>query len=412
MPIGFAMMLVGFVGFSYLVGFSGAFHILSNVPYDAISSYDFCVLPLFFLMASICLTSGLGKSLYKLVHTWIGRIPGGLSIATIGACAIFAAASASTIATAMTIGKVAIPEMKSYKYDSGLACGCVAAGGTLGILIPPSGILIVYGIITGQSISKLFVAGIIPGVILALAFMTLTFLWARLRPSLAPAGSRTSAKEKLAVIYESAEMIVLLLVVILGLIIGWFSPTEAGAAGAFGAIILSLIRGRLTGHGFKEAFIDTLSGTGMVFTILIGALVFNAFLAVSTIPMELAAKVAHLGLPPIMVMAAIILVYLFLGCFIDSFSMILLSIPIFYPVATALGFNPIWFGIVIVLVAEIALITPPVGMNVYVIWGVAHGVPMGTIFKGILPFLAALIIFIALMVIFPQIALFLPGLMG
>ena len=412
MPIGFAMILLGFAGFSYLVNLSGAFHILAKVPYVAISNYDFCVIPLFFLMASICLTTGFGTSLFKLVYTWIGRIPGGLSMATVGACAMFAAASASTIATALTIGKVAIPEMKAYKYDSRLACGCVAAGGTLGILIPPSGILIVYGIITEQSIAKLFIGGIIPGVMLALIFMVLTFVWARLNPAIAPTGPSTSFREKLAAIGESTEMVLLLLLVIVGLIVGWFTPTEAGAAGAFGAIVLSLIRRRLNLERFKEAFIDTLYGAGMVFTILVGALIFNSFLAVSTIPMELASWVAGLGLPPVMIMALILLVYLVLGCFIDAFSMVLLTIPIFFPVVTALGFNPIWFGVIVVLVVEIALITPPVGMNVYVIWGITRDVPMETIFRGILPFLAALIVFIIFLVAFPQIILFLPGLMS
>jgi tripartite ATP-independent transporter DctM subunit len=324
---------------------------------------------------------------------------------------MFAAASASTIATALTIGKVAIPEMRAYKYDSRLACGCVAAGGTLGILIPPSGVLIVYGIITEQSITKLFIAGILPGIILTLFFISLTILWARLNPSLAPASPGTTFKEKLNAFRDSFEIILLLVLVVIGLIVGWFTPTEAGAAGAFGSIFLSFIRKRLNLEKFKEAFSDTLYGAGMVFTILIGALVFNAFLAVSTIPMELATWAAGLNLPPIMIMLVIILIYLFLGCFIDAFSMILLTIPIFFPVVRALGFDPIWFGIITVLVAEIALITPPVGMNVYVIWGISTDVSMETIFRGIMPFLLALVIFIALLVVFPQIVLFLPGLM-
>ena len=412
MPIGLGMILIGFIGFTYLANFSGAFHILAQVPYDAITNYDFCVIPLFFLMAAVFLVSGFGKSLFQLVYTLIGRVPGGLSVATVGACAVFAAASASTIATALTIGKVAIPEMRTYKYDNKLACGCVAAGGTLGILIPPSGVLIIYGIITEQSITKLFIGGIIPGIILALAFMTLTIIWARLNPALAPAGPSTSLKAKLAAMAESVEMVLLLVLIIVGLIVGWFTPTEAGAAGAFGAIVLSLIRRRLNFKKFKEAFLDTLYGAGMVFTILIGALIFNAFLAVSTIPMELAAWVTGLPLPPLMVMVLILLVYVVLGCFIDAFSMILLTIPIFFPVVRALGFDPIWFGIITVLVVEIALITPPVGMNVYVIWGIAGGVPMEVIFRGILPFLGALVLLIMALVTFPQLVLFLPGLMA
>jgi C4-dicarboxylate transporter DctM subunit len=412
MPIGFAMIMLGFTGFTYLVRFGAAFEVLASVPYRVISNYDYCVLPLFLLMAAICLNTGLGRSLFRLVYVWIGRLHGGLSVATVGACALFAAASASSIATAVTMGLVAIPEMRSYKYDSALATGCVAAGGTLGILIPPSGVLIIYGIITEQSISELFVAGIIPGIILALLFMTMIFIRARLNPKLAPPGPPTNLKEKLSATGDSIEMVVLLLLVIIGLIIGWFTPTEAGAVGAFGAIILSLVRRRLSWQGFKDSIVDTVHGSGMIFTILVGALIFNAFLARSTIPMELAGWVSGLGLPPVSVMVIIIVVYLILGCFIDAMSMILLTIPIFFPVARALGFDPIWFGIIIVLVVEMAMITPPVGMNVYVISGITRDVPMGTIFKGIIPFVIIEACFVALLITFPQIVLFLPGLAG
>ena len=410
MPIGFGMILIGFAGFTYLASLSGAVNIMANIPYDAINNYDFCVIPLFFLMAAIFLVSGFGSNLFHLVYTLVGRIPGGLAVATVGACAIFAAASASTIATALTIGKVAIPEMNEYKYDNRLSCGCVAAGGTLGILIPPSGVLIIYGIITEQSITKLFIGGIIPGLILALSFILLIILWALINPSLAPAGPRTSFKEKLKALKDSIEMILLLVLIIMGLIVGWFTPTEAGAAGAFGALLLSLLRKRLTLEKFKTAFLDTLYSAGMVFSILIGALIFNAFLAISTIPMELADAVTGLPLPPVVIMIVILLVYMGLGCFIDAFSMILLTIPIFFPVIRTLGFDPIWFGIITVLVVEIALITPPVGMNVYVIWGITEDVPMTDIFKGIMPFLVALVGLIILLIIFPSIVTFLPDL--
>ncbi len=407
MHIGFAMLLVGFSGFSYLANFDGAFHILTMVPYGTISNYDLCVIPLFFFMASICLVAGLGRSLFKLIYVWTGRIPGGLAVATIGACAFFAAASASTVATAATMGKVAIPEMKAYKYDTGLACGCVAAGGTLGILIPPSGILIVYGIMTEQSIGKLFIAGIIPGIILTLLFMGVTFLWASFKPGIAPAGRGTTLKEKLLAFGESGEMVALLLFIIAGLIIGWFTPTEAGAAGAFGAIVLSLIRRRLTFRGFVEAFMDTLIGSGMIFIIMIGALVFNAFLAVSTIPMELASWVTDLDLSPMVTLLIIIFTYLVLGCFIDAFSMVLLTVPIFVPVIVALGFDPIWFGIITVLVVEMALITPPVGMNVYVISGIAKDVPLEKIFSGVMPYLLMMVVIVVLLIVFPGLTLFL-----
>jgi C4-dicarboxylate transporter DctM subunit len=410
MPIGFAMILLGFTGFAYLIRFSGAVEVMVTVPYRVISSYDYCVLPLFLLMAVVCLNAGLGRSLFRLAYVWIGRLRGGLSVATIGACALFAAASASSIATAATIGLVAIPEMKRYKYDSALATGCVAAGGTLGILIPPSGILIIYGIFTRQDIGELFIAGIIPGIILALMFMVMIYIRARLNPNLAPPGPTTSLKEKVAAIGDSVEMIILILLVIVGLIIGWFTPTEAGAVGAFGAIVLSLIRRRLSWQGFKDSIIDTMRNTGMIFTILVGALVFTVFLAVTTIPMELAEWVIGLGLSPVAIMAIILLMYLALGTFLDELAMILLTLPIFYPVVTALGFDPIWFGVVIVLVVEMGMISPPVGITMFVVKGIVPDIPIETIFKGVLPFWGIVCVLIALLVAFPQIALFLPGL--
>jgi C4-dicarboxylate transporter DctM subunit len=410
MPIGFAMMLLGFTGFLYLVRFSGAFALLNTVSYNTISNYDYCVLPLFLLMAAICLNAGLGRSLFRLAYVLIGRLRGGLSVASIGACALFSAASASSIATAATIGVVAIPEMKRYKYDSALAAGCVAAGGTLGILIPPSGILIIYGIFTRQSIGDLFIAGIIPGIILALMFIVMIYIRARLNPSLAPAGPVTSLKEKMAAVGDSIEMVILILLVIIGLIIGWFTPTEAGAVGAFGAIVFSLIRRRLSWQGFKDSIIDTMRNTGMIFIIVIGALIFSAFLAMTTIPMELADWVSGFNLPPVAIMIMIILLYLALGTFLEELAMILLTIPIFYPVVTALGFDPIWFGIAIVLVAEMGMISPPVGMTMFVVKGIAPDIPMGTIFKGVLPFWGIVAILAILLVVFPQIALFLPGL--
>jgi C4-dicarboxylate transporter DctM subunit len=412
MPIGFGMMLIGFTGFIYLVGYKGAMAVLSIVPYGIISNYEYCVLPLFLLMANVCLHAGLGKSLFHLVYVWMGKMHGGLSSATIASCAIFAAASASSIATAVTLGMVAIPEMRRYNYDTSLATGCVAAGGSLGILIPPSGVLIIYGIITGQSIITLFVAGIIPGILLASMFIVMIYIRARLNPKLAPPGESTQFREKIMAIGQSFEMLLLILLIIVGLIVGLFTPTEAGGIGAFGAIVFSLIRKRLSWQGFKDSIIDTVKNTGMIFTIILGAFVFNSFLAVTTIPMELADMICGLGFPPLIIMLLIILTYLILGCFIDAMSMILLTIPIFLPLVTMLGYDPIWFGIIIVLVVEMAMITPPVGMNVYVIKGICPDVPINTIFRGVLPFVLVECIFATLLIAFPKIVLFLPGLSG
>ena len=409
MPIGFAMVLCGVAGFAYLVTWGGALEVLATIPYNLVTNYDYAVLPLFLLMAEICMAAGMGQSLYRLVYVWIGRLRGGLAIATLGACAFFAAASSSSIATAVTLGLVAIPEMRKYNYDNALITGCLAAGGGLGILIPPSGVLMIYGIMTQQSISKLFIAGILPGLLLTVMFMVMIYVRARLNPKLAPAGPKTTTKEKMVATGESIEMVALLVLIIVGLIIGWFTPTEAGAAGALGAIFLSLVRGRLSWKGFIHASVETLRTSGMIFMILIGSMVFNAFLAVTTIPMELAGWVGGLGLSPTVVMILIVLLYLVLGTFMEELSMILLTVPIFFPLVTSLGFDPIWFGIIIVMVVELGMITPPVGMTMYVVKGIAPDIPIGTIFRGVIPFLLVEVALVALIIAFPAIVTFLPS---
>jgi len=411
MPIGFVMLLLGSVGLVYLTTFGGAVHVIVNTPFALISSYDYAVLPLFLLMAAICLNTGLGKSLFVMANSWLGRIPGGLSVATIGSCAIFGAASSSGVATAATIGTVALPEMQRYKYDPALAAGCVAAGGTLGIMIPPSGMLMVYGIVARQDIGELFIAGILPGIVLTLMFMALIYVHVRLRPSLAPLGPKTNLKEKFLSIADSVEIILLILAVIVGLLLGWFTPTEAGAIGSFGAIILSLLRRRLSWHKLRDAIVDTIQTAGMLFTILIGALVFTSFLSVTTIPMEVAQWVGGLGLPPIGVMVIILVIYIVLGTFLEEIAMIMLTLPIFLPLVDSLGFDLIWFGILNVLVVELGMISPPVGITMYVVKGIAPDIPMGTIFKGVLPFWLVAIVFAGLLLAFPAIALTLPSLM-
>jgi C4-dicarboxylate transporter, DctM subunit len=411
MRIGIAMLLVGAVGFTYLVKLSGALHILASVPFALISNYDYCVLPLFLLMGTVILNAGFGATLFRLADTVAGRLPGGLAIATIFACAIFAAVSSSSIACALTIGIIAIPEMRKYKYGDALAAGTVASGGTLAILIPPSGILIIYGIITQQSIGKLFAAGMIPGIILSLIFIAVIYLWAKVDPSEAPCGSRTTFRQKLKALGECWEILALMVFILGGLVIGWFTPTEAGAAGAFGAIILSLIRRKLTWKRFKDSIIDTMRNTGMVFVIVTGALVFNAFFAVTTIPMEIADWVGRLSLSPVLIMVIIVAIYFILGTALDELTMILLTLPIFFPVVTKLGFDPIWFGVLIVLIVEVAMISPPVGMPMFIVKGIAPDIPIQSIFKGIIPFCIAITVMIALLIAFPRMALFLPELM-
>jgi tripartite ATP-independent transporter DctM subunit len=408
LPIGFAMILVGAVGFAYLVNLPAALQIVGVSSYGIVTNYEWLVLPLFFLLASILFYGGLGKSMFRIAYTYLGRLPGGLSMATIGAISIFSAISGSSIAAAVTIGTIALPEMKKYKYDDSLATASVAAGGTLDILIPPSSIFVVYGILTETSIVDLFVAGFVPGIILALMFMVMIYIRTRINPNIGPPGPGTNLREKIVATAECVDAIVLIGLVLGGLVIGWFTPTEAAGIGAFGAIVASLIRRRLSWQGFKESLWDTVQNTGMIFVCLIGAFILTPFIAMSRIPMELAGLVIGFGFPRYVVMGLIILVYLILGCFIDTMTMVLLTIPVFFPLIKVLNYDPVWFGVIVVLCVEMALVTPPVGMNVWVVSGIAKDVPMEVIFKGVWPFVAVEIIFVILLIAFPQIVLFLP----
>jgi len=410
MPVGFAMALVGLVGFSYLVSLGAGLDILARDIFYTFSSYSLTVIPMFVFMGCIASGAGMSKRLYDAGYLILGRLRGGLAMATIVGCAGFAAICGSTNACAAAMGKVSLPEMKRYHYDDSLATGTVSAAGSLGILIPPSTIFIVYGIMTEQSIGKLFIAGVFPGLILAALFITAVAIVCWRNPSLAPAGTTTSWKEKLDGIAGVGEMLVLFLLVICGLFLGWFSPTQAGGAGAAGALLIGLVRRQLTWESFLNAVKDTLRITCMIMVIVAGAMVFGHFMAVSKIPLVLADWVSALPWPPAAVMAVIVFLYLIGGCFMDSLAMIMLTVPIFYPAVIALGFNPIWFGVIIVLVVEMGVITPPVGINVYVVKGIADGVPLETIFKGVWPFLIAEIVMVGILMAFPQIATFLPSL--
>ena len=412
MPVGLVMAGVGFGGFCYLTSLDGALGILRTVPFSTVASYDLCVLPLFLLMGSLAFYSGMSEGLYKSAYKWIGGIPGGLAVATVIACSGFAAVSGSTLATAATMGMIALPEMKKYRYDSALATGVVASGGSLGILIPPSSILIIYGIITEQSIGKLFMAGVFPGILLALLFILCVAVLVMLNKSLGPAGSKTAFSEKLASLRDCWGVLVLFIVIMGGLYLGLFTPTEAAGVGAFGAFLFAVFKGRLTKKNLIASVMETMLSTAMIFVIVIGAMIFGYFLAISRIPFQLASFVGSLQVPPTIILMCILLAYLLLGCIMDTLAMVILTVPIFYPVILKLGYDPIWFGVVMVLVSEMGVITPPVGMNVYVIHGIARDVPLFTMFRGILPFLCMMIFCLILVVMFPQIALFLPSLMG
>jgi len=410
MPIGFAMAFVGFIGFSYLVSLPAGLSIIARDVFYNFSSYSLTVIPMFVFMGSIAFASGMSRRLYDAGYLLLGRMRGGLAMATVAGCAGFAAMCGSTNATAAAMGRVSLPEMKRYDYADSLATGCVAAAGSLGILIPPSTIFIIYGIMTEQSIGKLFVAGVFPGLLLTGLFTIVVALLCRRNPSLAPIGEVTSWNEKLTGLVGISEMLLLFIFVIGGLFLGWFSPTQAGGAGAAGALLIGLARRQLTWQGLLIAVKDALRISCMVMVIVTGAIIFGHFMAVTRIPLVLADWVVGLPLPTAAIMGVIVLIYLLGGCFMDALALITLTIPIFYPVVLALGFDPIWFGVIIVLVTEMGVITPPVGVNVYVIKGIAKDVPLETIFKGVLPFLGALLVAVGILMAFPQIATFLPDL--
>ncbi|HOD97512.1 MAG TPA: TRAP transporter large permease [Syntrophales bacterium] len=411
-PVAFVMAMVGFVGFGWLVSWPAALSLLARDFFSVFSSYNLTVIPLFILMGQVAHYSGISGRLFNAAHKFIGHLPGGLAMATIGACAFFAAICGSTTATSATMATVALPQMKKFNYDPALATGVVAAGGTLGILIPPSTIFIIYGIMTEQSVGKLFVAGVLPGILLAALFALVILVWSRLQPGLCALAPKASWREKFASLAGVIETIALFFIVMGGLFVGLFTPTEAAGIGALGTYVIALIGRNLTWRSFVRSLSETVRISCMIMTIVAGATVFGHFLAVTTIPTEVGAWVAGLPVPPVVVMALIIVTYLFLGCLMDSLAMIMLTIPVFYPVVTTLGYDPIWFGVIIVMVGGMGVITPPVGINVYVVAGIARDVPLHIIFKGSAYLMCAMIILTALLIIFPQIALWLPGLMG
>lgn len=410
MPIGAGMAIVGFVGFAAVVGFEPALGVLRTVPYTTFSEQSLSVIPLFLLMGAFAFNSGMSEDLFNAVYKWIGHWRGGVAMATIVACACFAAISGSSLATAATLGAIALPEMKKYRYDDGLATGAVAAGGSVGILIPPSVILILYGIITEQSIGKLFLAGIIPGIMEAVFYLfTVSYLTYR-NPQRGPRGPRSTLGEKFGSLKGAWEVMLLFVVVIGGIYKGVFTPTEAAGIGAFGTFFFSLVRKRLNWGNFKMSLSSTVQTTGMLFLIILGAMIFGYFLSVTRLPMDLASAVSGLPVPRYVILIIILAIVMMLGCIMDSMAIVLLTIPVFYPLIEHLNFDPIWFGILVVRVTEMGLITPPVGLNVFIIKGIS-GVPTGTIFKGIIPFLTADVLQVIVLLLFPQIVMFLPNLM-
>jgi tripartite ATP-independent transporter DctM subunit len=412
MPIGFAMGLSAFIGTLLLIDAQAAFALLGQTAYETALTYNLSVVPMFVLMGYIAGEARLSESLYRACNAWLGHRRGGLALATIGACGAFAAICGSSLATAATMAQIALPEMRRYGYDDRLATGSVAAGGTIGILIPPSIILVIYGLLTETSISQLFLAGFVPGLLTLAGFMLTIAIMTRIDPRLGPPGTPSAWRERLIALRSVWGAAALFLLVIGGLYIGVFSPTEAASIGAVGALALGLLNRSLTGQAIARSLLDAVKTTAMIFTILIGAILFNNFLILASMPTLVSGWIAALPLGKTAILLVILGMYFVLGCLLDSLAMILLTIPIVFPIINALGYDPVWFGIIIVMVVELGLITPPIGMNVFVIKGIARDVPLETIFRGAMPFVVAQIVLILVLVAFPQIALWLPSTMA
>ncbi len=411
MPVGFAMGIVGFCGFCYVVSFKAGLNMISMVMWETFSKYGLTVIPLFIFMGQIAYYSGVNEKLYNAAYKWVGQIRGGIAMSTIMACSAFSAICGSNAATAATMTTVALPEMKKYKYDSKLSTGAIACGSTLGVVIPPSVVLIVIGLSTEQSIAKLFYGGIGAGVILAIPMMITIYLICTLHPDWGPVAPKSSFVEKLKALSGASEMLLLFLLVMLGLYLGFFTPAEAGAAGSFFAVVISLIQGKLTWKGFTNSVTDTLRISCMVIVIVTGAMIFGRFLAVTRIPFDIATWVVGLPVPNVVIMAIIFFIYIVGGAVMDALALLLITIPIFFPVATELGYDPIWFGVTITVITTLGAVTPPVGATVYVVGGMAPDIPLRNVFQGVMFFLPAYIICVLLLMIFPQLVLFLPGML-
>lgn len=410
MWIGAAMAMIGFLGYAFIRGIEPAFGIVAQIPFSTMASYILTTVPLFILMGSFIANTRVGKDLFDTAYTWVGEFRGGLAIATIFACAMAGSILGVSGPAAITMGKVALPAMRKYKYDDTLATASICAAGTLAFLIPPSVAFIIYGLLTEQSIGLLFVAGVFPGILLACLFALTIMILTAYRPHLGPAGAKTTFKEKIISLKGIWYALILFLIVFGGIYGGIFTPTEAGGIGAFGAIVVTAITGQLSLRNFWNSFLDATKTTGMVMLLIIGAYILMKFMAVSKLPFALSKFVGELGLGPTAVFVCVVILYLILGMFLDIFSAVIVTIPVIYPMILDLGFDPIWFGVIVVILCEVGLITPPVGMDVFQVSG-ATGVPTYTIFRGVWPFVGTSIICIIVLLIFPQIALFLPSTM-
>jgi tripartite ATP-independent transporter DctM subunit len=410
MPIGIAMLLVGTVGFlvTHPGGMPVTLNMLGSYPYGYTAVYELAVIPLFVLMGNAASVSGMGRDLFATAYAWVGHWRGGLASATIVSCAGFAALSGSSVASAVTMGRVCLPEMERYKYDPRLATGTVAAGGTLGILIPPSTAFIIYAILTEQSIGKLLLAGFLPGILLTVLFVTTIAVWTRYNPELGPRGPVATMSERIKALAKGGPMVAIVIASIGGIYLGVFTPSEAAAVGAFLALLYAAYRRSLGGENFSFVLLETVKITAFVFLVLIGALVFGPFLALTGLPQQVAAWLTSFDVPAIVILIIVMILYVFLGMFLEGFSILVLTLPIVIPIVDALGYDLIWFGVLMVIVLEMGLISPPVGINVFVVKGLVPHVPLTQVFAGIMPFWIAMVVALILLILFPQIALLIP----
>ena len=411
-PVGMAMGLVGVCGYSYIVGSGPALKLIGQTSMRTVTDYTFGVIPMFMLMGAFVSVSGVSRELFRAANAFIGHLRGGLGVATVVACGGFAAICGSSVATAATFSSVAYPEMRRFGYPQSFSTGVIAAGGTLGAMLPPSTVLAVYAILTQQDIGKLFMAGIIPGILAMLMYVLTIFIIVQVRPDWLPRGEPKTWPERLNGLKDVWAPLLLFVFVIGGLYGGFFTPTEAGGVGATGAFLLGVLRGKLDRAGILTALLSATRTAAAVFTVLIGALIFGYFLTVTQVPQNLTAFLSELGLGRYGVLALIMVMYLVLGCLMDAMAMIILTVPIVFPIIVQLGFDPIWFGIIIVMTVELGLIHPPVGMNVFVIKSVVQDVSFMTIFRGVIPFVLTDLLRLVILIAFPMIALWLPGRMG
>ncbi len=407
LPIAFSMALVGFLGFAYVVNFNAALSMVGSVAFETGMSYTLSIVPLFILMGNLVTRAGLSAELYRVSYAFLGHRRGGLAMATILACGGFGAVCGSSLATAATMAKVAMPSMRKYGYSDALAAGSIAAGGTLGILIPPSVVMVIYGILTETNIGKLFIAGILPGLVAIACYLSAVAVTVRIDAKAGPRGERISWHERLVALGDVWGVLILFLVVIGGIYGGIFTPTEAAGIGAGGGLVFLLARQGFDWRMLRTILVESAVTTGMIFTILIGALIFANFINMTGMPTELTAYAEQFRETPLLVIIAILVIYVALGCVLESMSMILLTVPMFYPLVAHLGYDLVWFGIIVVVVTEISMITPPVGLNVFVLRSVLPDVPTQTVFRGVMPFIVADIIRLGILVAFPVISLYL-----